>query len=376
MQIEQQVWGFTPESASGNGGMPVILYTMTNEHGAKVQLTNYGAAIVGITVPDRDGNLADVALGYEKWESYVNDGPAMGKSVGRYANRIAKGAFTLNGTEYRLAVNNGPNHLHGGPTGFQNRLWEGRVEGDRVVFGYKSENGEEGYPGELYVEACYDWDNEDRLEITYYARVIADTPDAPKETVVNLTNHVYFNLNGHNQGDILDHVLTLHATTYLPTDDTSIPTAKAPADVEGTPMDFREPHVIRERIDYKFDQLIWGKGYDHCWVVDNYPTDSDNIRVPVKESKTLLAAGELYSPDSGRYVKVETTQPGIQVYTGNWLSGCPTGKGGWKYEDRFGVALECQAWPDTPNRADFPGVALKEGEVYEQHIVYQFGSRD
>lgn len=387
MQIEQHVWGFTPESASGDGGgLPVILYTMTNSHGAKVQLTNYGATIVGISVPDRYGKMADIVLGYDQWQSYIGDGPGMGKSVGRYANRIAKGKFELGGKTYQLAVNNGPNHLHGGPTGFQNRVWEGRVEGDRVVFGYRSENGEEGYPGAVYVEACYDWDDEDQLEITYYGRLIDDEPGAAQETVLNLTNHVYFNLKGHNQGDILDHVLTLHATEYLPTDDTAIPLPSASAPVEGTPMDFREPHTIGERIGWQFDQLIYGKGYDHCWVIDNYPARDKRVL----ENKTLLSAGELYSPDSGRYVKVRTTQPGIQVYTGNWLSGSPAAKKysnigddeaqyghvAYAYEDRFGVAMECQAFPDTPNRPDFPGVTLRAGEVYEQHIVYQFGSRD
>ncbi len=355
MEITQQVWGFTPENASGEGGSPVILYTMTNRHGASVRLTNYGATVVGITVPDREGEMADVALGYGRWEDYVGDGPAMGKSVGRYANRIARGLFTLGDKTYRLAVNNGPNHLHGGPTGFQNRLWEGRVEGDRVVFGYHSADGQEGYPGELYAEACYDWDDDNRLEITYFARSQADT-------VVNLTNHVYLNLDGHDRGDILDHVLTLHAEKYLPTDDTSIPLPQAPADVADTPMDFRTPHVIRERIDYPFDQLVWAKGYDHCWAIDNY------------RKGVCSAAGELYSPTSGRYVRIETTQPGIQLYTGNWLAGCPESKtAGFYYGDRCGLALECQAWPDSPNRPDFPSTLLREGSVYEQHIVYQFG---
>ncbi|WP_294599568.1 aldose epimerase family protein [uncultured Rikenella sp.] len=356
-EITQQVWGFTPASADGEGGgEPVVLYTMTNGNGASVQLTNYGAAIVGVTVPDRDGRMADVVLGYDRWQSYVADGPAMGKSVGRYANRIAKGTFALDGTTYKLAVNNGPNHLHGGPTGFANRLWEGRVEGDRVVFGYHSADGEEGYPGALYVEACYDWDDDNRLEITYYARVEG------KATIVNLTNHVYFNLDGHDAGSVLGHTLTLKASRYLPTDDTAIPLAapEAPAQVEGTPMDFRTPHAIGERIGEPFQQLVWGKGYDHCWVID------DNSR----------PAAELYSPESGRFVEVTTTQPGIQIYTGNWLSGCPQSKNpNYSYSDRDGVAMECQAFPDSPNRADFPSVVLRPGEIYEQHIVYRFGTK-
>ncbi len=360
-EITQQVWGFTPAAPGGEaGGEPVILYTMTNSKGASVRLTNYGAAIVEITVPDREGHMADVALGYDKWQSYVADGPAMGKSVGRYANRIAKGTFILEGKTYKLAVNNGPNHLHGGPTGFANRLWEGRVEGNRVVFGYHSADGEEGYPGDLYVEACYDWDDDNRLEITYYARVEG------KATIVNLTNHVYFNLDGHDSGSVLNHELTLHASRYLPTDDTAIPlpAGQTPDQVEETPMDFRTPHAIGERIDEPFQQLIWGKGYDHCWVIDPGLADG---------KKTVA---ELYSPDSGRFVEVATTQPGIQIYTGNWLAGSPESKtAGHFYADRDGVAMECQAFPDSPNRGDFPSVVLKPGETYEQHIVYRFGTK-
>lgn len=362
-EITQQVWGFTPESPTGTagGGEPVILYTMTNANGATVQLTNYGASIVGITVPDRMGKMADVVLGYGKWQSYIADGPAMGKSVGRYANRIAKGKFTLDGKEYRLAVNNGPNHLHGGPTGFANRLWEGRVERDRVVFGYHSADGEEGYPGALYVEACFDWDDDNKLDITYFARLDGDTSDP---TVVNLTNHVYFNLNGHDSGSVLGHSLTLKASQYLPTDETAIPldAPQAPATVEGTPMDFRTPTALGARIDEPFQQLIWGKGYDHCWVID--PDAADGT------------VAELYSEESGRFVKVSTTQPGIQIYTGNWLGGSPESKTeGYFYSDRDGVAMECQAFPDTPNRSDFPSVVLRPGDTYERHIAYEFGTR-
>lgn len=358
--------------------MPVILYTMTNANGATVQLTNYGAAIVGVTVPDRNNQTADVVLGYDRWESYISDGPAMGKSVGRYANRIAKGSFTLDGHTYKLAVNNGPNHLHGGPTGFANRLWEARVEGDRVVFSYHAADEEEGYPGALSVEACYDWDDNNCLEITYYARLDdSDTDAEARATIVNLTNHVYFNLNGHDSGDVLGHSLTLKASKYLPTDDTAIPLAAdasggAPASVAGTPMDFRTAHTLGERIhDTSFQQLVWGKGYDHCWAIDGYPAVNS-----VLGNTVLLPAAELFSPESGRFVKVSTTQPGIQIYTGNWLSGSPQSKTeGYSYSDRDGVAMECQAFPDSPNRADFPGVVLRPGEVYEQHIAYEFGTK-
>lgn len=347
MSIEQQIWGITPE------GDAIILYTMTNSSGASIKLTNYGAAIVSIIVPDSKGVMADVALGYGKWQDYVSDGPAMGKSVGRYANRIARGKFTLDGKEYRLAVNNGPNHLHGGPSGFQNRVWDARVETNRVVFSYISAAGEEGYPGELNVEACFDWDDECNLEITYFAKTDA-------ATIVNLTNHVYFNLKGDGQGDILDHELQLNCEFFLPTDSTAIPTGVL-ENVEGTPMDFLNAHLIGERIEQDYIHLTYGKGYDHCWAIAGY-----------KKGK-MSYAGELYEATSGRTVTISTTQPGIQVYTGNWLEGSPLSKAGVEYIDRSGVALECQAFPDSPNRANFPSVVLTPDEVYQEQIVYRFG---
>lgn len=350
MDIQQIIWGSTPE------GEPIIRYTLTNTRGESVALTNYGAAIVAINVLDKNGAIGDVALGYPKWQDYISDGPAAGKSVGRCANRIAKGKFTLDGQEYRLAVNNGPNHLHGGPTGFMNRVWNARVEGDRVVFSYTSAAGEEGYPGELYVEACYDWDDRANLEITYYARTDA-------KTIVNLTNHVYFNLKGDGVGTIEDHILTLNASKWLPTDSTLIPTAEAPISVEGTVMDFRAPHLIGERINTDCDAMKFGKGYDHCWAVEDWAKDG-----------RVRPAAELYSPDSGRVVLVSTTQPGIQVYTGNWLEGAPTGKNG-AYQDRSAVAMECQAWPDAVNRPDFPSVVLEAGDTYKETIVYSFSTK-
>lgn len=349
MEITQDVWGITPE------GDAIILYTMTNSKGASVKLTNYGAAIVSVIVPDKEDKMADVALGYDKWQDYVSDGPAMGKSVGRYANRIAKGKFTLEGKEYRLAINNGPNHLHGGPTGFQNRVWESRVETDRVVFSYMSTAGEEGYPGELNVEACYDWDDDCNLEITYFAKT--DTT-----TVVNLTNHVYFNLKGDGNSIIHDHYLTLAAENFLPTDSTQIPTGELAA-VEGTPMDFRTATLIGSRIEDDFEPLKIGKGYDHCWAIDGYTKGK------------LSPAGELYEPTSGRTIKVSTTHPGIQIYTGNWLSGSPLSKSGKEYVDRSGVAMECQAFPDSPNKPQFPSVVLTPEQTYEEHIVYSFGTK-
>lgn len=348
MEITQEIWGMTPQ------GEVIILYTMTNAKGCSIRLTNYGASIVSVIVPDKNGDLADVALGYGKWQDYVSDGPAMGKSVGRYANRIARGKFSLDGAEYRLAINNGPNHLHGGPTGFQNRVWESRVETDRVVFSYMSAAGEEGYPGILNVEACYDWDDECNLEITYYAK--SDT-----KTIVNLTNHVYFNLKGDGNGNIHDHYLQLAAEKFLPTDDTAIPTGELES-VVGTPMDFLEQHLIGERIGDDYIHLKYGKGYDHCWAIDGF------------QKGKLSYAGCLYEPQSGRKVSVSTTQPGIQIYTGNWLSGSPMSKMGVEYEDRSGVAMECQAFPDSPNKPQFPSVVLQPEEIYQETIIYTFSA--
>lgn len=348
MNITQHIWGFTPD------GEAVILYKMENVHGESVEVSSYGAAIVAINVKDKNGEIADIALGYPCWQDYICDGPAAGKSVGRYANRIAGGKFDLGGKTYRLAVNNGPNHLHGGPMGFQNRVWDARVETNRVVMSYISADNEEGYPGELTIEACYDWDDDANLEITYFARTSADT-------VINITNHVYFNLNGDGKGTIGDHILTLNAAKWLPTDATQIPTGEL-ADVSGTPMDFTKPTRIGARIDADFDALKIGHGYDHCYVIDNW-----------SEGK-LCKAGELYSEHSGRTVKIFTTQPGIQLYTANWLASAPMGKHG-QYVDRGAVALECQAFPDSPNKPQFPSTVLAEGQTYEQHIVYNFSAK-
>jgi len=347
MDIEQRVAGFTPE------GDVVVVYTMRNSKGCEVELCNMGAAIVSVRVPDKDGVLGDVVLGYENRMDYVTEGPCMGKVPGRYANRIAKGYFQLDGKEYRLNINNGPNALHGGPTGFHKSLWEGRVEENRVVFAIDSPDGHEGYPGDLYVEAVYDWDDDNRLELT----LLAQTNGA---TVINLTNHAYFNLAGAGEGDIKAHSLRLNATKYLPTDQTLIPTGEL-ADVEGTPMDFRAPKALGNELEADFPALIYGKGYDNCWAIAGY-----------KEG-VVTEAALLSEPTSGRTLRVLTDQPGVQVYTGNWLSGCPMGKGGKRYEDYSGVAIECQGFPDAPNKPQFPSQVLRKGERYERHIIFEFG---
>lgn len=347
MDIEQKVAGFTPE------GDAVIVYTMRNSKGCEVELCNMGAAIVGIRVPDREGHIDDVALGYENRMDYVTEGPCMGKVPGRYANRIAKGHFELDGKEYHLAINNGPNALHGGPTGFHKSLWEGRVEENRVVFAIDSPDGHEGYPSDLYVEAVYDWDDDNRLELT----LLAQTNGA---TVINLTNHAYFNLAGAGNGDIKGHTLRLNASHYLPTDQTLVPTGELRS-VEGTPMDFRTAKPIGRDMEEQFDALLFGKGYDNCWPIDGF-----------SEGKVQEAA-LLADPTTGRTMRVLTDQPSVQVYTGNWLSGCPMGKGGKRYGDYSGVAIECQGYPDAPNKPHFPSQVLRKGERYERHIVFEFG---
>ena len=349
MDIKKELWGNTPD------GKEIYLYTLTNASGAYVQLADIGAALVSAVVPDKEGVLADVVLGYPSAESYLGDGPCAGKVPGRYANRIANGKFTLDGVEYTLPVNNGPNHLHGGPEGFQNKVWESREHEGGVEFMYYSEDGEMGYPGALKVVARYDWSEDCELRLTLMA-------ECDKPTVLNLTNHAYFNLNGEGNGDILGHYLRLNASEYLPTDQTQIPLGESQP-VAGTPMDFVNEKPIGQDIKADFEPLKIGKGYDHCWVIDG------------AEPGQLQECAELYAPESGRVLSIHTTQPGVQVYTGNWLSGCPEGKNGHVYEDYSGVAIECQNYPDAPNKADYPECVLRPGEVYEQAIIFAFGVR-
>ena len=316
-------------------------------------LSSFGAAIQKIIVPDKDGNLADVVIGYDDLNSYYKDGPCAGKCPGRYANRIAEGSLAIDGTEYHLPINNGPNHLHGGPEGFQNRNWESREVDGGVEFMYFAEDGEMGYPGNLKVVARYEWSENNELRLTFTAQC-----DAP--TVINLTNHSYFNLDGHDSGTVLNHKLKLNASLYLPTDSTLIPLGE-PDPVAGTPMDFLEPKEIGKDIKEDFPALNYGKGYDACWIIDGY------------QQGQLQEAAELTAAKSGRTLKVYTTQPGIQVYTGNWLKGCPTGKGGAIYNDYCAVALECQHFPDSPNNPDYPTTLLRPGETFEEAIIFAFG---
>lgn len=332
--------------------MDIKTYTLTNKSGASVTLSSLGAGIISIIVPDKDGKLEDVVIGYANLEDYLADGPCAGKCPGRYANRIAGGHLKIDGKSWQLPINNGPNHLHGGPEGFQNKLWDSRKDGDAVEFMYLSEDGEMGYPGTLQVVARYSWSEDNVLTLTLRAR--CDSP-----TVLNLTNHSYFNLDGHGSGSVLDHKLKLYSSLYLPTDETLVPTGEADP-VAGTPMDFLEAKPIGQDIKEDFPALRYGKGYDACWIIDGY------------EEGQLSPAAELYAPKSGRSLKVYTTQPGVQIYTGNWLSGCPAGKEGAVYEDYSAVAIECQHFPDSPNKAEFPSTRLNPDEEFEQAIVFEF----
>ncbi|MBR6544065.1 MAG: galactose mutarotase [Alistipes sp.] len=350
MEILQHIWGSTPE------GEGIIMYTMRNSRGSEVQLCNIGASIVGVKFADRNGNIEDVALGYRDPESYIGDGAASGKSVGRVAGRIARGRMVVDGVEYRLEVNNGPNHLHGGSKGFANRYWEGRVETNRVVFSYVAEDMEQGYPGELIVEAVYDFDDEDNLEITYIAK-------SNKTTVVNLTNHLYWNLHGEASGkSILDHELRLNCSKVLEMDTVQIPTGTL-LDVEGTPLDFTTWRKFGTDIDAEFNNIRNFRGYDHCFAVDGW------------QKNILQEVGELRCEATGRKVTILSSQPAAVLYTGNWLAGgCPVTKSGGRYDDYAGVAIECQAYSDAVNHPHFPSIELQAEELYCQKIVFKLGT--
>ena len=337
------------ESKSGD----IVRLTLTNSSGASVVLSSVGAGIVEVNVPDRDGQLADVTLGYADPSAYFGDGPAAGKIPGRFANRIALGRFRLGDREFQLPVNNGPNCNHGGDNGYHNRNWEVKSYSDNsVTFVLHSPDGDAGFPGNLTAEARYVWTDSNELRLTLTA-----TTDAP--TVVNLTNHAYWNLAGHNSGSVLGHELKLNATRYLPTDDTLIPLGEL-APVAGTPMDFTEAKPLGRDIKADFPALNYGKGYDNCFVIDG-------------ADGTLRDVGRLTDPVSGRTLTVATTQPGVQVYTGNWLAGSPANKAGRSYHDYDGVAVECQNFPDAPNRPGFPTAVLCPGEEYHQTIIFRFG---
>jgi len=349
--------GLTPEDFDKEiKGKKTALYILRNNKGMEVAVTNYGAAILSINVPDKDGNYSNVILSHSDINCVINSPePFLSTTVGRYANRIAKGKFTLNSKNYNLATNNGPNHLHGGPTGFHARVWDAdQVNDSTLELRYKSKDGEEGFPGNLNIIITYEVE-EDRnaLRINYKAKT-------DQTTIINLTNHGFFNLAGiaTPTPSVEDNVVTINADYYTPVDETCIPTGEI-APVAGTPMDFRTPHVVGERIDSDFEQLKIGVGYDHNYVLSK------------SEVGALEEAATCYDPKSGRLMRVYTTEPGVQLYTGNWLNGFE-GAHGATYPKRSAICFEAQKFPDTPNKPHFPSARLNPGEIYKQTTVYAF----
>lgn len=331
-------------------GREVSLFTLTNSNEMEVKITNYGGIITSIRTPDANGNLDNVVLGFESLDKYLEGTPYFGAIIGRYGNRIADGGFSIDGTEYELATNDGNNHLHGGEVGFDKVLWNAEIQDDNSLkLTYLSEDGEEGYPGNLEVAVVYSLTNDNELKIKYEA-----TTD--KATPVNLTNHSYFNLSGQPDSTILDHELMLNADQYTPVNDELIPTGEL-ADVEGTPFDFRNPHAIGARIDQ-----VEG-GYDHNWVLNSSADDS------------LFHAATLYHEESGRQMEVLTKEPGIQFYSGNFLDGSLQGPDGTSFVQYAALCLETQHFPNSPNEPDFPSTILVPGETYETTTIYQFSTQ-
>jgi aldose 1-epimerase len=351
--VTSEPWGSTTEGA-------VQRWTLTNRNGVRVRILTYGGILQSIDVPDRRGRLANVTLGFDNLADYVAKSPYFGSITGRYANRIAKGRFTLDGTTYQLPINNEPNSLHGGTVGFDKRIWSAKPfrKGGSVglVMKFTSPDGDQGYPGRLATTVTYTLTDGNGIRMDYKATT-------NKPTIVNLTNHAYFNLQGEGTGSIEDHKLLLKASRYTPVDPTLIPTGQL-ARVGGTPMDFRHATAIGDRIRDDFKQLVIGRGYDHNWVLDRRNSGS---------GAGLELAARLTDPTSGRVLKVLTTEPGIQFYSGNFLDGTLVGTSGRMYRQGDGLALETQHYPDSPNHANFPSTVLRPGQVYKTTTVYQFG---
>ena len=350
-KVKKEAFGKT------NDGTAVDIYTLTNSKGAEARITNYGAIVVSLKMPNRQGKFEDVVLGYDTLDGYLKDTFYIGGIMGRYANRIAKGKFVLNGKEYTLARNNGENHLHGGIKGFDKVVWNAKSSvgknGASVELTYLSKDGEEGYPGNLNVNVIYTLTENNELKIDY-------TATTDKDTVLNLTNHSYFNLAGAGAGDILSHQLQINADRFTPTDSSSIPTGELRS-VKGTPFDFTNSTVIGERIDQPDEQLKFGSGYDHNFVLN-------------KSGDSPTFAAKVHEPTSGRVLVVWTTEPGMQFYAGNFLDNVK-GKNGKIYGRRHGFCLETQHFPDSPNRPEFPSTVLKSGQKYTQTTIYKFTVR-
>jgi aldose 1-epimerase len=352
-KMQKQLFGKTED------GQQVDLYTLTNKHGMEVAISTYGATLQSLKVPDNKGKLDDIVLGYASLDGYIIDKAYFGATVGRYGNRIANGKFQLNGVTYTLPKNdNGQNTLHGGIKGFNKKVWTAKEistpAAEALELTYLSKDGEEGFPGNLSVKVTYTVPAaRNEIRIDYQA-----TTD--KDTVVNLTNHSYFNLAGQGSGDILQHQLTIHAARFTPVDKWLIPTGEL-KEVKGTPFDFNQPTAIGARIEQDDEQLKLGKGYDHNWVLDKTGTPD-----------SLFLAAEAYDPQSGRVLDVLTSEPGVQFYTGNFLDGSVTGKEGKVYKRRYAFCLETQHFPDSPNHPDFPSTELKPGKQYRTTTVFRF----
>ena len=346
-EVKQEPFGRTKD------GQEVFIFTLRNAKGAEARISNYGGLVVSLKMPDRNGKLGDVVLGYDHLEDYLKETPYFGALIGRYGNRIARGKFTLDGQEYTLATNNYPNALHGGTKGFDKVVWEPKIlaspDGAALKLTYLSKDGEEGYPGNLSVTVVYTLMEDNGLRVDY-------TATTDKDTVVNLTQHSYFNLAG--KGDILGHVVMIPADKFTPVDSTLIPTGELRS-VEGTPFDFRTPTAIGARINQDDEQLKFGKGYDHNWVFN-------------KQVGEFTRMARVYEPTTGRVLEVFSTEPGLQFYSGNFLDGTLKGKGGWVYQFRDAFCMEPQHFPDSPNKPEFPSVVLKPGQTYKNLIIYKF----
>jgi aldose 1-epimerase len=352
--ISSAPFGRTPS------GVAVELYTLQNSHGMQARIATYGGIVTALTAPDRNGRYEDVVLGYDALQGYLDHSPYFGALIGRYGNRIANAKFALHGTTYTLAANDGPNSLHGGRVGFDKVVWKAAraqmtPQGPELTLTYRSRDGEEGFPGNVAVVAVYTLTEDNALRLEYQA-----TTD--KETVVNLTQHSYFNLRGaERKGDVLAHTVQINADRFTPVDSTLIPTGEL-RPVGGTPFDFRKPIAIGARIENADEQLTFGRGYDHNWVLSTF-------------TGALAVDATVYEPQSGRVLEVSSTQPGLQFYTGNLLDGSITGKNHWIYAPHSGFCMEPQHFPDSPNHPDFPSTVLTPGNRYENTLIYRFTVR-
>jgi len=349
--VKKESFGTLPD------GTPVDIYTMTNAKGMEIRATNYGGIVVSLRVPDKKGNLDDIALGFDDLKGYLASSPYFGAIIGRYGNRIANGKFTLDGKEYTLAKNNGPNTLHGGLKGFDKVVWNAEpfqnLDGVGIILTYTSKDGEEGFPGNLKAKVTYTLTDNNEWIIDYDA-------STDKATPINLTQHTYFNLAGEGKGDVLAHILKLNASRFTPVNQTLIPTGEF-RPVKGTPMDFTQPTPIGGRINADDEQLRFGRGYDHNFAVDG------------KGSDPVLAA-RVKEPASGRVLEVFTTEPGVQFYSGNFLDGTITGKNGHVYKQRYAFCLETQHFPDSPNHPEFPTTILRPGRTYHSRTSYKMST--